>query len=180
MIGKMFRTGFSTLLTILLLLFGAFHASTADETLDGLVISIPSIQVEAPVVPVYIRTFPDGEVTWDVSDLRMAVGHFEGLPFVGQGGNAVLGGHSERARGEADVFYNLHRVQVGDLIEVRTEDVEYQYEVRRVFSVDPRDLSVLYPTPSEQLTLITCDLASYHEASGAYGRRVVVVADRVE
>jgi len=163
---------------LFMLLMSAGDPVAANEE-PGVQITIPSIQVEAPIVPVYIREFPNGEVTWDVSDLRMSVGHFEGMPFVGQGGNAVLGGHSERARGEADIFYNLHQVSVGDEIIVTANGEEYHYEVQRVFSVDPQDLSVLYPTHSERLTLITCDLASFQEESGSYGRRVVVVADRV-
>jgi sortase A len=107
----------------------------------------------------------------------MTVGHFEGMPAVGQGGNTVLAGHSERARGEADIFYNLHRVAVGDHIIITSEDATYRYEVQRIFSVDPRDLSVLYPSGAEQLTLITCDLTSFEE-DGSYSRRTVVVAER--
>jgi len=161
-----------------LLVISGISPATAHEA-EGLYISIPSISVEAPIVPVYIREFPNGDVTWDVSDLQMTVGHFEGLPAVGQGGNTVLGGHSERARGEADVFYNLHRVALGDAIFVTSDGVEFRYEVAQVSSVEPQDLSVLSQTSGEQLTLITCDLASFEE-DGSYSRRVVVVAQRAD
>ncbi|MCA9914992.1 MAG: sortase [Anaerolineae bacterium] len=174
-----FHTGLSFLFIIILMLLGQTQpvAATGGE---GLRILIPAIQIEAPIVPVYIREFPNGDVTWDVSNLQMAVGHFEGLPNIGQGGNIVLGGHSERERGEADVFYNLHRVSVGDSVIVTADDTSFHYEVEQVFSVPSSDLSVLYPSNSEQLTLITCDLASYQAENGAYSRRTVVVARRVE
>lgn len=174
-----FHTGLSFLFIVILTLLGAAQPAAATGG-EGYRILIPSIQVEAPIVPVYIREFPNGDVTWDVSNLQMTVGHFEGLPHVGQGGNAVLGGHSEQARGQADVFYNLHRVSVGDSVIVTTGDTDFLYEVARVFSVSPNDLSVLYPSNAEQLTLITCDLASYQAENGAYSRRTVVVARRVE
>lgn len=173
------RSGLSFLFAVILLLMGAAQPAVATGG-EGFRILIPSIHIEAPIVPVYIREFPNGDVTWDVSSLQGTVGHFEGLPHVGQGGNTVLGGHSERARGQADVFYNLHLVSVGDHIVVAADDTNFRYEVQRVFSVSPSDLSVLYPSGTEQITLITCDLTSYQASSGGYSRRTVVVARRVE
>jgi sortase (surface protein transpeptidase) len=41
----------------------------------------------------------------------------------------------------------------------------------------PDDLTVLYPTTDERLTLITCD--SYDFLQDAYLERMVVIADRI-
>ncbi len=138
---------------------------------------IPSIEVDAQLTPVYIRRFATGEVTWDVSSLRHTVGIFDRLTPIGTRGNAVLGGHSEQARGVADVFFNLHQVQVGDEVLVTSGGDTLRYQVISVSSVNFRDLSILQDAGDERLTIITCDRSSY--AGSGYANRVVVVAHRV-
>jgi sortase A len=105
------------------------------------------------------------------------VGIFDGLPSIGTRGNAVLGGHSEQARGVADVFFNLHQVQVGDEVLVTTGGDPLRYQVVSVRSVNFRDLSILHDAGDERLTIITCDRSTY--TAGGYAGRVVVVARRV-
>lgn len=150
---------------------GEFDASEFDVT-----ISIPSIEVEAPVVTLFIRAFPDGQVTWDTSTITSEVGYLDGLPWFGEGGNVVLGGHSELVGREPSVFYELDEVELGDEIIVNDHDEEYVYIVTDIFEVEQYDLSILYPTNGEQLTLMTCDTDSL--VGGVYNRRVVVIAER--
>jgi LPXTG-site transpeptidase (sortase) family protein len=150
---------------------GDFDASEFDVT-----ISIPSIEVEAPIVTLFIRAFPDGQVTWDTSEITSEVGYLDGLPWFGEGGNVVLGGHSELAGREPSVFYDLDDVELGDEIIVNDKGEEFVYIVTDVFEVEQYDLSILYPTNSEQLTLMTCDTDSL--VGGVYNRRVVVIAER--
>lgn len=144
----------------------------------GTQIVIPSVNVSAPVVPVYLRQFPDGGVTWDVSGLRMNVGHLTGTPWFGQGGNVVLGGHSEQARGQADIFFHLDSVSVGDTILIYENGVELRYIVSAIRRVSQDDVSILAGTATERLTIMTCDTTSYDAGSGVYYDRVVVIADR--
>lgn len=146
---------------------------------SGTGISIPSIGVEAPITSVYIRQFADGSVTWDVSALSMNVGHFDGTAWFGQGSNVVLGGHSELARGQADVFYQLDRVGVGDEIIVWVDGSEIRYRVTETRTVSAADISILYPTNGERLTIMTCDLGSYNASNGSYSGRIVVIAERI-
>lgn len=137
-------------------------------------IRIPSIGVDAPIVSIGIRTFPNGAVTWDTTRLTSEVGFLEGTAWFGQGGNVVLGGHSELAQRVPTVFYRLGDVVVGDEIVVTVNGGERRYTVTRITVVADSDLSILQPTSSERLTIMTCDPASY--VSGIYTRRIVIIA----
>jgi LPXTG-site transpeptidase (sortase) family protein len=162
----------------LFILAGNFtHQTATVSAQDAPRLLIPSIEVNAPLHPVYVRQMPDGNSTWDVSGLHQSVGVFDGLTPIGQPGNAVIGGHSEQARGEADVFYNLHEVRVGDEVQVVAGENTLTYRVVSVREVNLYDLSILIDTEDERLTLITCDRDSF--TGSGYGQRVVVVAQRV-
>lgn len=168
------------LLIINVMVFAMPVAATegaADDEIDAEVtISIPAIEVEAPIVTLFIRAFPDGQVTWDTSEITSEVGYLDGLPWFGEGGNIVLGGHSELTGREPSVFYDLDDVELGDEIIVNDHGEEYVYIVTDIFEVEQYDLSILYPTNTEQLTLMTCDVDSL--VGGVYNRRVVVIAER--
>jgi LPXTG-site transpeptidase (sortase) family protein len=167
----------SLLITILLIITGLMAPTVHANGVAS--IEIPAIGVNAPIVPVYIRAFPDGNMTWDVSGLRMSVGFFDGTAPIGQAGNHVLGGHSEQARGEADVFYNLDQVVAGSEIIVHVDGNALRYQVVNVYRVNFDDLTPLLPVEHDQLTLITCDLDSYSSSTGFYSQRLVIVANRV-
>jgi len=162
------------MVSILVVLFIAFGLAPVISANEGQIghLSIPSIGVEAPIL-----TAPIGNGTWDVSHLHMTVGHLQHLPWFGQASNVVLGGHSLDTEGNPDVFYNLSSVQVGDTITAYAGDQTFTYVVTEIRNVHYQDLSVLYPTNEERLTLITCDSASYNGSS--YDRRDVVIATRV-
>ena len=152
------------------LFVGAYDATGAN-------ISIPSIGVDASIVSIGIRSFPNGEVTWDTTQLTNEIGFLQGTSWFGQGGNIVLGGHSELADRVPTVFYELDRVAIGDEIIVTVDGTEVRYVVTDVFNVNYRDLSILYPSNSERLTLMTCDPESL--SGDGYSRRDVVIAERV-
>jgi LPXTG-site transpeptidase (sortase) family protein len=88
----------------------------------------------------------------------------------------VLGGHSQLAPGQPDVFYNLDQVSIGDEIIITETGSVRRYSVTDVYRANQYDIAPLRPTSHEQLTLITCDSASYDANSGGYNNRVVVVA----
>jgi LPXTG-site transpeptidase (sortase) family protein len=132
---------------------------------------IPTLGVNAPVIQVYLN----GE-SWDISQLGMNIGHLQGTAWLDQPGNIALSGHVEMRDGRQGIFANLGTLQVGDLVILRRGDEERRYAVREIKTTSPDDLSVLYSTSSEQLTLITCD--EYDFLQNAYLERVVVVADR--
>lgn len=170
----MFRK-IAKLLTIITatILFTSFSILTASAS-NGTSISIPAIGVEAPIVTIGVRAFPDGSVTWDTTNLTTQVGYLDGTSWFGEGGNIVLGGHSELGERAPAVFYNLDDLAVGDEIIVTIHGRENRYAVTRKFAVDQSDLSIVYPTSSEQLTIMTCDTSSFE--GGTYSRRTVIVA----
>src|SRR5688572_29519994 len=141
-------------LLIILASLCSSHGTSQAQTAET-VISIPSIGVSAAIVEAPLSVELQ---TWDVSHLAMTVGHLQYTALFGQPNNIVLAGHSENANGEPDVFYNLDAVQVGDEIFVQSADLTYRYTVVRVDNVDHSDLSMLYSSPVETLTIFTCDI----------------------
>lgn len=134
-------------------------------------IFIPSVGVSAPIITAILR-----DNTWDISQLGTKVGYLQGTPWLGSGSNTVLSGHVEMSDGRTGVFATLDEMQVGDLITITDNGVAYTYIVREMRYVEPTDLTPLYPSTTDQLTLITC--SDYNFFSDVYETRLVVFADR--
>ena len=87
--------------------------------------------------------------------LARAVGHLPETALPWEQGNAVIAGHR-------DTFFRpLKNVREGDEIRVTTARGTYDYRVTRTEIVEPDDLSVLAPTTTRSLTLVTCYPFSY-------------------
>lgn len=136
-------------------------------------IFIPSAGVLAPIVEVFL----DGQ-SWDVSKLGANVGHLQGTSWLDAPGNVVLSGHVEMANGGRGVFASLEELKEGEPIIVTYKGVERRYAVTELKHVEPDDLTPVFPTAGDRLTLITCD--SYDFLQDAYLQRVVVVAERID
>ncbi len=103
---------------------------------------IPSIHVDVPVVA--------GD---DWEQLKKGAGHHIGSANPGERGNCFISGHND-VYGE--IFRHLQEVKVGDEIIVYAGDQPYRYRIRATRIVEPDDVSVMYPTSSPVLTLLTC------------------------
>lgn len=145
----------------------AVHASSGSPT-----ITISAINVSASIVE-----FPLTDTSWAIQPWETAVGHLEGTTGLGQAGNIVLAGHSRMPDGKPGIFSSLKKLSQGDEIVVFDGAAEHRYTVSQVFTVPSRDVSVVFPTTQEQLTLITCDTDSYDQSNSRYNRRVVIVAN---
>jgi sortase A len=89
-----------------------------------------------------------------VDDLRKGVGHFRNTPLPGQKGNVALAGHRTTYGGP---FLHIDQMQNGDPITFTNLLGEvYVYKVTSQTVVAPDDTSVLQPTDSPTLTLVTC------------------------
>lgn len=109
-------------------------------------ISIPKIRVE---LPIYHGTSEE--------TLQTAIGHLEGssLPVGGENTHTLLSGH--RGLPSAKLFTNLDQLSEGDLFMLHVMDETLTYEVDRVRTVEPEDLSSLWIEPGKDYcTLITC------------------------
>jgi LPXTG-site transpeptidase (sortase) family protein len=101
----------------------------------------------------------------------------------GTGSNAVFAGHVTW-NGDA-VFRKLETLQGGDVIRLRDDQgTEMTYRVISNTQVDPNDpkaVEVMYPTETDQVTLITCS-GQYFEnndpvAGGDYTHRTIIKAE---
>lgn len=141
---------------------------------NGTFISIPVAGITSG-----ITQFPLDGTSWAIDPWEANVGYLQGTAWLGQNGNTVLGGHSEYPNGSAGIFRNLYDVSVGDVIVMMEDGVERQYVVVELRTVHYTDLTVLYPTTHNRLTLITCDVPSFDAVSNVYYERLVVIADQV-
>jgi LPXTG-site transpeptidase (sortase) family protein len=135
-------------------------------------ITIPMAGIHAPIIEVYLS-----EGSWDISNLGANAGHLQGTAWFDAPGNVVLAGHVEMSDGRKGIFATLREMKTGDPIVVSYQGDSREYAVSELRTVSPDDLSVLSPSDTERLTLITCD--RYDFISDQYQERVVIIADRV-
>lgn len=145
-------------------------------------LAIDSIGVDAPVVAEGMNEENVPEVP--LNGYEVAWYDFTAQP--GTPGNAVFAGHKTWS-GEA-VFYDLDQLQVGDIVRLRgeTDDVELLYRVTDSFTVsedDPNAVQVMFSSPLDIVTIITCDGTRYYTGDATFGHdyteRRVVRAERV-
>lgn len=157
------------------------HSTVASPTEPAPTLPAPSVTIPSVGIASELTTFPLDGVgrTWDIDPWEHRVGHFYGTSWLGTVGNIVLGAHSEYPDGTPGTFHALTDVGLGDAIIVRDGDLSERYIVTHIHSVDYRDVSVVYPTDDQRLTLITCDIPSYVADQGLYYERLVVVAQKI-
>jgi len=124
------------------------------------VLRIPKIRLEVAVL----------HGTDDVT-LNRAVGHIDDTALPGTDGNSGIAGHRD------GFFRGLKDIGPEDAIELETLRGKEVYRVERTWVVDPEDVSVLDPTPTRSLTLVTC-YPFYHV--GPAPQRYIVRAVRAD
>jgi hypothetical protein len=141
-------------------------------------ILIPSIGLDAPIVPVKAKVIKhDGKnyQQWVAPD-DYAVGWHNSSAKLGDVGNTVLNGH-HNAFGQ--VFASLHKVKEGEVIKIFSGEYYYEYFVARRLLLSEKfntlsnrleNASWISPSTDERLTLITC----WPPESNIY--RVIIVA----
>jgi sortase A len=104
----------------------------------------------------------------DAATLRRAVGHVPSTALPGEDGNAAFAGHRDT------FFRKLRGVRKGDEIVFTSASGRHRYVVSELRVVNPRDVSVLEPTPDPVLTLVTCYPFNY---IGSAPERFIVRAE---
>jgi LPXTG-site transpeptidase (sortase) family protein len=139
---------------------------------------IPSIYLDAPIVPVHYKDIDSGGQVyhqWRVP-AEFAVGWQDESALLGLPGNTVLNGH-HNAHGM--VFKNLVQLKVGDLISVYSGGTEYRYVVAAKMLLPERGETLetrmenarwIQASTDERLTLVTCWPANSNT------HRVIIVA----
>jgi sortase A len=118
----------------------AYKESLSAKTdLPLAILRIPKINLEVPV-------FND---TDDLT-LNRGVGRIIGTAQIGQPGNLGIAGHRD------GFFRGLKDVGPDDVIEVIRPGQTDLYAITQIQIVDPENVTVLAPTPTNTLTLVTC------------------------
>lgn len=138
-------------------------------------VQIASIQLDAEAVPAQIVE-QDGVKTWEVPAFK--AGHADYTAGAGGVGNAVLIGHVSSRR-SGDVFKDLDRVEVGDVVQVHSGPRRFTYRVVEVRAVPRDDVSVVKPTTIPTLSLITCT-GQWLAQERDFSERLVVRAELVK
>jgi sortase A len=139
----------------------AYKASLSARTdLPLAILRIPKINLEVPV-------FND---TDDLT-LNRGVGRIVGTAQIGHPGNVGIAGHRD------GFFRGLKDVGPEDVIELTRPGRTDQYVITQVRIVNPEDVSVLAPTPTPTLTLVTC--FPFYHIGNAPQRYVVTASYRI-
>ncbi|HFR3840464.1 TPA: class C sortase, partial [Streptococcus suis] len=127
-------------------------------------VEIPKLQT---TLPIYHGT--------DDAVLQVAVGHLAGtsLPIGGQGSHAAISGH--RGLPSAKLFSDLDQLVIGDTFMIQVLDNTLTYEIDKIITVTPDDVSPLMIDPNEDfVTLVTCT------PYGVNSHRLLVRGHRIE
>jgi len=131
---------------------------------------IPKLNISVPIIP---DVDGNNKEAYNKA-LEGGVAQYKNTAKPGEGGNIFIFGHSSYywwAPGDyKDIFKPLGDLQEGDEIVVWYEEKEYKYKVTEIKEVEPTDVSVLNPTSSEQLTIMTC------WPPGTTEKRLIVIA----
>lgn len=107
----------------------------------------------------------------DDDTLSVAIGHLPDTPLPWHTGNSAMAGHRDGH------FRPLKDIKVGDVITLATRQGTLRYVLRDTKIVMPDDLSVLAPTDTRTLTLITCYPFSY---IGNAPQRFIIRAEAID
>jgi sortase A len=139
----------------------AYNESLSTKTdLPLAILRIPKINLEVPV-------FND---TDDLT-LNRGVGRILGTAQIGQLGNLGIAGHRD------GFFRGLKDIGRDDIVELIRPGRTDHYGITQIQTVDPKDVSVLAPTPTPTLTLVTC--FPFYYVGNAPQRYVVTAAYQI-
>ncbi len=138
---------------------------------------LPALDLDLPVVAVGVDDDGQMEVPEDVGD----AGWYRHGPTPGDPGNAVIAGHVDSRVQGLGAFHRLVDLQVGDRVEVTSDDGTTTWVVagRRLVDKAALDPSALFRRSGQpRLVLVTCG-GDFDGSVRSYRSNVVVVAHPV-
>ena len=139
----------------------------------------PINRIVLPILGVdtVVKYVPYDGFSWLIAGLQQEVAWMGDTSWPGLGGNTALAGHVTLRNGRDGPFRHLDELQQNDEIVLYTDESIYTYKVRESRVVLDGEMSVIAPTNSPQLTLITC--TNFDREAGIYLERLIVYADLV-
>jgi sortase A len=116
-----------------------YRETLRDDLTPEALLRIPALKL---VVPVF-----DGA---NETNLNRGAGRIEGTARIGEEGNLGIAAHRD------GFFRVLKDVHLGDVLLIERLTVTEQYRVESIDIVDPSQVSVLDPTSTRSVTLVTC------------------------
>ena len=113
-----------------------------NEIRDDAPLALLSIDKLDLKVPIYNGT--------DEINLNRGAGRIKGTAWIDTPGNLGIAGHRD------GFFRVLKDIEIGDSIDMLTFQGDSEFVVSSITIVDPTDVSVLAPTDSSTITLVTC------------------------
>ena len=143
-----------------------YYQSEFDDSFDYMV-SVPTPTPGKPDVKPTVPLLKEGDIVGRLEiprldlhvmvlegvasrTLRIAAGHIPGTAIPGYAGNIGIAGHRD------SFFRELSQIEPNDRIRFRTPSKTLVYRVVSTEIVTPDDVSVLKPTGTDTLTLVTC------------------------
>ena len=145
------------------------QASAAGPAITRVV--LPSARLDSEVVAAPLIRVGDAQ-TWEVPAYK--AGHAVTTAGAGAPGNAVLIGHVSSLNA-GNVFKDLERAQVGDVLTLFGGEAAHQYRVVELRRIPREDASILNPTDEPSATLLTCT-GTWLPALGDFSHRLAVRA----
>lgn len=123
------------------------QTTTVDKVKLGdeiALIEIPSVNLESVVVSGMKDDY-----------LKYYVCHFENSANPGDYGNFALAGHSSYLYNQ--VFNKVHKVNIGDEINIKTPTETFSYTITQIFETHPSNIDVLNQNmDKKEMTIVTC------------------------
>jgi LPXTG-site transpeptidase (sortase) family protein len=142
-------------------------------------LSIPAIDVDAPVVPVGLEDDGGMEIPHDIA----TVGWYEPGVMPGETGTAVLSGHVDSREQGRGAFWDLRTMDVDDIVTVEHEDgttSEWRVTARTVYDKDELPIADIFTRFGDtRLVLITCG-GAFDNTTRHYEDNIVVYTEPVE
>jgi LPXTG-site transpeptidase (sortase) family protein len=139
----------------------------------------PINRIVVPILGVdtVVKYVPYDGFTWLIAGLQQEVAWMGDTSWPGLGGNTALAGHVTLRNGRDGPFRHLDELRQNDEVVLYTDENIYNYKVRELRVVLDGEMSVIAPTNSPQLTLITC--TNFDREAGIYLERLVIYADLI-
>lgn len=140
---------------------------------------IPKLKIQTAIEPVGLTTTNN----MDVPKNAAHVGWYMHGPYPSEVGNAVIAGHLDTPSGKPAIFYNLEKLEIGDVVEVISENA-----VRSTFIVKEKSTIAYDSFPEDfvfnnktgvNLNLITCG-GVWDAKKKTYTDRIVIYTTLTE